>query len=346
LSLNISLEEIAAAVGGNLKGDPQHKVCGCATLPSANATQLSFIYDKKYLSALKETKAGVVILSADFAVDCHVNALIVDNPYLAYAKAASLIHSTAKAPRSIHSSAVIGKNCSISDNCVISANVVIGDNVCIGSGGRIGPNSVLGDDIVIGENSHIVANVTITSGCRIGNDVNLHPGSVIGSDGFGYAPTENRTWCKIPQLGRVIIGNNVDIGANTTVDCGALDNTIIGNGVKIDNLVQIAHNVEIGDHSAIAGCTGIAGSTKIGKHCTFAGGVGLVGHLTIVDNVHVTGMTMVTHSIKQAGAYSSGTPFQKNSAWLKNAVRFKQLDALTKKINKLIKTNKEHDASR
>jgi len=344
--LNISLEEIATLIGAQLKGDPKHKVTGCATLPSANATQLSFIYDKKYLSALKETKAGVVILSADFVTDCKVNALVVKNPYLAYAKAASLIHSTAKQSGSIHSSVVIGEGCNISDDCVIAANVVIGDNVCIASGGRVGPNSVLGNDIVIGQNINVIANVTITDGCRIGENVSLHPGCVIGSDGFGYAPAENREWCKIPQIGTVIIGNNVDIGANTTIDCGALDNTVIGNGVKIDNLVQIAHNVEIGDHSAIAGCTGIAGSTKIGKHCTFAGGVGLVGHLTIADNVHVTGMTMVTHSIKQAGAYSSGTPFQTNAAWLKNAVRFKQLDVLTKKLNKLIKTNKENDVAR
>jgi len=182
--------------------------------------------------------------------------------------------------------------------------------------------------------------------CRIGDNVTIHSGTVIGSDGFGYAPDANKAWCKIPQLGCVIIGDDVEIGANTSIDCGALDNTVIGNGVKIDNLVQIAHNVEVGDHTAIAACTGIAGSTKIGKHCTFAGGVGLVGHLSIADHVHITGMTMVTHSIKQAGAYSSGTPFQKNADWLKNAVRFKQLDKLTKKLNNLIKLQKDDDAAR
>ncbi len=344
--LNISLEEIAARIGAQLVGDPEHRINSCSTLTSADADQLSFIYDKKYLPALQQSKAGGVILSAQFAADCPAHALIVENPYLAYAKAASFIHSKAKAVGSIHPSAVMGENSRIADDCVIAANVVIGDNVHIGRGGKIGPGSVLGDDIIIGENVNIIANVTITDGCRLGDGVSLHPGCVIGSDGFGYAPAENRAWCKIPQLGVVVIGDNVDVGANTTIDCGALDNTVIGNGVKIDNLVQIAHNVEIGEHSAIAACTGIAGSTKIGKHCTLAGGVGLVGHLTVADNVHVTGMTMVTHSIKQAGAYSSGTPFQSNSAWLKNAVRFKQLDALTKKINKLIKTNKENDGAR
>jgi len=344
--LNIALEKVAALIGAQLKGDPNHLVNGCATLQSANTEQLSFIYNKKYLPALKETKAGVVILSAEFEADCGVNALIVDNPYLAYAKAATLIHSTMQSIGSVHPSAVIGENCDIADDSVIAANVVIGNNVRIGHGAKVGAGSVLGNGINIGMNINIIANVTITDGCRIGDNVTLHPGCVIGSDGFGYAPTESRAWCKIPQLGTVVIGNNVDIGANTTVDCGALDNTVIGDGVKIDNLVQIAHNVEIGEHSAIAGCTGIAGSTVIGKHCTFAGGVGLVGHLNIVDNVHVTGMTMVTHSIKKAGAYSSGTPFQSNSDWLKNAVRFKQLDRLTKKLNKLIKVNKDNDVAR
>jgi UDP-3-O-[3-hydroxymyristoyl] glucosamine N-acyltransferase len=337
----ISLRELATQLGAELKGNPDTIVESCATLESASERQLSFIYNAKYKDYLKETKAGVVILSSTFIDDCPVDALIVSNPYLSYAKAAELIHKKPKLA-GIHLSAVIGHESHIAKDCLIGANVVIGDNVSLLSGCTIGAGCVINDNVVLGKNVQLVANVTIGEGTRIGNDVTVHPGAVIGSDGFGYAPLPKQAgWFKIPQLGHVVIGNDVEIGANTTIDCGALDNTVIGNGVKIDNQVMIAHNVVIGDNTAIAGCTGIAGSTVIGENCTLAGGVGLVGHISIADGVHVTGMTMVTHSIKKAGAYSSGTPFQPNSDWLKNAVRFKQLDKLTKKINKLLKSQKE-----
>lgn len=339
----ISLKELAIAIDADLKGEPTHEVNSCATLECAKPNQLSFIYNKKYNSALNGTKAGVVILSKEFLGEYTGNVLVVENPYLSYAKAASLIYKEAVETGSIHSSVVMGKNASIADSCVLAAHVVIGDNVIIGEASHIGPGCVIANNTVIGKNLHLVANVTLGDSTRIGDNVTIHPSSVIGCDGFGYAPYgHQKGWCKIPQLGHVVIGNDVEIGANTTIDCGALDNTVIGNGVKIDNQVQIAHNVEIGDHTAIAACTGIAGSTKIGKHCTFAGGVGLVGHISIADGVHITGMTMVTHSIKEAGVYSSGTPFQKNSDWLKNAVRFKQLDKLAKKINTLLKLQKEN----
>ncbi|MEE4290372.1 MAG: UDP-3-O-(3-hydroxymyristoyl)glucosamine N-acyltransferase [Cycloclasticus sp.] len=338
----VSLKELAVAIGADVRGDLNHEVNSCATLESARSDQLSFIYNKKYCSDLNSTNAGVVILSEKFLEHYSGNALIVGNPYLSYAKAASILHQTAKAEGSIHSSVVIGRDVNIADDCVIAPNVVIGDNVTIGAGCYIGAGSVIANKVVIGCNLKLIANVTICEGTKIGDDVIIHPSSVIGCDGFGYAPYDNKKgWCKIPQLGHVVLGNDVEIGSNTTIDCGALDNTIIGNGVKIDNQVQIAHNVEIGDHTAIAACTGIAGSTKIGRYCTLAGGVGLVGHIEIVDGVHVTGMTMVTHSIKEPGAYSSGTPFQKNAEWLKNAVRFKQLDKLSKKINLLLKSEKE-----
>ncbi len=339
----ISLKELAIAIDADLKGDPAHEVSSCATLGLAKSNQLSFIYNKKYNSALNDTKAGVVILSEEFLGDYTGNALVVKNPYLSYAKAATLIYQEPIKAGNIHSSVVIGKEVSIADDCVLAANVVIGDNVTIGDACHIGPGCVIASNVVIGKNLNLVANVTLSDSTKVGDNVTIHPSTVIGCDGFGYAPYGHQQgWCKIPQLGHVVIGNDVEIGSNTTIDCGALDNTVIGNGVKIDNQVQIAHNVEIGDHTAIAACTGIAGSTKIGKHCTFAGGVGLVGHISITDGVHITGMTMVTHSIKTAGVYSSGTPFQTNSDWLKNAVRFKQLDKLAKKINTLLKLQKEN----
>lgn len=338
----VSLKELAIAIDADLKGDPDHKVNSCATLDSAGSDQLSFIYNKKFISALSDTNAGVVILSEAFLGGCKGNALVVKDPYLSYAKAASILYPKPINDGSIHSSVVIGQHARIADDCVLAPNVVIADNVTIGKACYIGPGCVIANDVAIGDNINLVANVTLGKGTHIGNRVTIHPSTVIGSDGFGYAPYgHQKGWCKIPQLGHVVIGDDVEIGSNTTVDCGALDNTVIGNGVKIDNQVQIAHNVEIGDHTAIAACTGIAGSTKIGKHCTFAGGVGLVGHISIADGVHITGMTMVTHSIKTPGAYSSGTPFQTNAEWLKNAVRFKQLDKLTKKINLLIKSQKE-----
>lgn len=339
----LTLQELAVAIDADLIGDPNYQISSCATLESARSDQLSFIYNKKYITDLQTTNAGVVILSDAFLAGYDGNALIVKNPYLAYAKAANVIHAAPPRLGSIHASVVIGDNANIAEDCVLAPHVVIGDDVTIGKGCYIGPGCVIANKVVIGNNLKLVANVSLGEETKIGDNVTIHPSTVIGSDGFGYAPyNDKKGWCKIPQLGHVVIGNDVEIGSNTSIDCGALDDTVIGDGVKIDNQVQIAHNVVIGDHTAIAACTGIAGSTKIGKYCTFAGGVGLVGHISITDGVHVTGMTMVTHSINEAGVYSSGTPFQKNTDWLKNAVRFKQLDKLTKKINYLIKLKKEN----
>ena len=337
----ISLQQLAEKLDAELFGDPKQLVDSCATLESAKHNQLSFIYNKGYTLALQKTCAGVVILSKEFQGYCPTNALVVANPYLAYAKAATLLNLPKAVNDGVHPSAILGDNVVLSDGCSIAPNVVIGDNVRFGKDTRIGPSSYIADNVVIGEGCEVASNVSILDGTKIGNHAIIYPGAVIGADGFGHVPKGlKKGWLKIPQLGRVIIGNHVEIGANTTIDCGALDNTIIGNGVKIDNLVQIAHNVTIGDHTAIAACTGIAGSSQIGKDCTLAGGVGLVGHLSIADGVHITAMTMVTHSIKEPGAYSSGTPFQENSDWLKNAVRFKQLDKLSKKINGLLRSQK------
>lgn len=336
--MGITLQALAKELDAELKGEPAHYVDACATLVNAKENQLSFIYNKNYLAALETTQAGVVILSSDFSEHCSGNALIVDNPYLAYAKAAVLLNAVDKSKWHVHPTAVIADDCQIPDICAIGANVVISNSVTIGEGCCIGSGTVIGEGVVLGDDVQINSNVTICKSSKIGHRAIIHPGAIIGSDGFGFAPKPNREgWQKIPQLGCVVIGDDVEIGSSTTIDCGALENTIIGNGVKIDNQVMIAHNVVIGEHTAIAGCVGIAGSTTIGKHCTLAGGVGLVGHITIADGVHITGMTMVTHSIKEPGAYSSGTPFQKNSDWLRNAVRFKQLDKLSKKISLLLK---------
>jgi len=339
--LKVSLKDLAKELGAELSGNPIDEVDGCATLDTAKKNQLSFIYNKKYLANLKTTNAGVVILPASFLPDCTTNALVVTNPYFAYAQAATLMSVSKVVSHTIHRSVVIGENCRLPELCEISANVVLGDNVSIGEGAKIGPGCVIENDAIIGANAYLHANVTVSHQCQLGDRAIVHSGAVIGSDGFGFAPMpKNKGWFKIPQLGRVIIGDDVEIGANTAIDRGTLEDTVIGQGVKIDNQVMIAHNVNIGDHTAIAACVGIAGSTHIGKRCTFAGGIGVVGHIHIADDVHISGMSRVTNSIREAGIYSSGTPLQKNSDWRKNAVRFKQLDKLFKKVDNIIKKGK------
>ena len=328
-----SLAELALYLNAEVQGDKKRVITGCATLDNADVNQLSFIYDNKYLPALRITKAGVVILSSSFLGECPVDALLVENPYLAYAKAAGFLLESQEESVGIHPSANIGKNCSIPASCIVKANAVIADNVSLGDNCTIGYSSVIESGCRIGADTVIMSRATICHDVLIGKRVLIHSGAVIGGDGFGFAK-DGECWVKIPQIGTVILGDNTDIGANTTIDRGALGDTVIGNGVKIDNQVQIAHNVVIGDNTAIAACTGIAGSSLIGKNCTLAGGVGLVGHISLVDGVHITAMTMVTSSINKSGVYSSGTPFQKNSDWLKNAVRFKQLNKLFKTINK------------
>jgi UDP-3-O-[3-hydroxymyristoyl] glucosamine N-acyltransferase len=266
--------------------------------------------------------------------ECPTNALIVADPYVSYAKIALLLNPAPSFDSQIDPTAVIAASASIADAVYIGAHCVIGENVIIDSGSVIGPGCVIEQACCIGRNSRLVANVTLCTGVSIGERCLIHPGVVIGSDGFGVANDHGR-WIKVPQLGKVRIGNDVEIGANTTIDRGALDDTVIEDGVKLDNLIQVAHNVKIGAHTVIAGCVGIAGSAEIGKHCAIGGGVGVLGHLQIADGVQVTAMSMVTKSIKAPGVYSSGVPLQTNRDWHKNAVRFKQLDELAARVKEL-----------
>ena len=281
-----------------------------------------------------------MIVSPQMLGFCPSAALVSDNPYLSYAKATRLFKKANRVAEGVHPSAVMAASAHIAKGVCIGANAVIGERVCIGAGTSIGPGCVIADDVSIGEQGLLHANVSLYNGVQIGNQVTLHSGSVIGADGFGFAPS-SAGWQKIEQLGTVVIGNQVEIGANTSVDRGALDNTVIGNNVIIDNLVQIAHNVVIGDGTAIAGCTAVAGSTQIGKNCTIAGGVGIVGHIHLTDGVHVTAMTLVTKSIDKPGSYSSGTPMMETKLWHKAAVRFSQLNTMAKQLTGLIKNNKK-----
>ena len=332
-----TLAQIAKYVDAKLVGDANVQISAIAPLANAIAGDLSFIVAEKYLTELEATAASAVIIPPDLAEHWSGNALVTTNPYLAYAKAAELFNKKSTVPRGIHPSVVIGDNCTIAENVYIAANVVIGNNVTIAAGTIIGANTVIGNDCEIGENCEFKAHVTVCDDVHLGKHCIVHSGAILGCDGFGNA-NDNGVWHKIPQLGGVRIADDVEIGANTTIDCGTLGDTIIGTGVRIDNLVQIAHNVVIGAHTAIAACCGIAGSTEIGQYCMLAGQVGVNGHIKICDHVILTAKAMVTNSIDKPGVYSSGTGIMEASLWRKSVVHFRNLDKIVKKIKQLGKT--------
>lgn len=259
---------------------------------------------------------------------------MVANPYAAFARVATLLGPRRLRRSGIHPSVVTGDNCRIDETAWIGPHCVLEDGVVIGAGTQLAAGCFVGGGSRIGSGGVIHPNVVICPGVAIGDRVMLHPGVVIGSDGFGFAGDEGE-WLKVPQLGDVRIGNDVEIGANTTIDRGTLDSTVIEDGVKLDNQIQVAHNVHIGAHTVIAGCTGISGSVRIGRHCMIGGGAGLVGHIEIADDVTVTGMTLVTQSIGRPGVYSSGLPAQESTAWYRNTVRLRQLDSLARRLQAL-----------
>ena len=329
-----TLKEIAEHIDGQVQGDHQYRVSKIATLQDAQEGQLTFLSNKKYKKHLASTAAGAVIVTKDIADLVVGNAIIVDDPYVAYAQAARLLNPFKKYQAGIHPTASISAGSDIHPSVLIGASVVIGSGVVIAENVVIGAGCVLLDDITIGDSTHLMQNITVCDGVIIGDRCNISPGVVIGADGFGIANNKGK-WIQVPQLGSVTIGDDVDIGANTTIDCGAIDDTIIRNGVKLDNQIQVGHNVIIDENTVIAGCTGIAGSTYIGKNCIIGGGVCISGHLTIVDSVQVTGMTMVTKSIKFAGSYSSGIPAEPSQQWHKNTVHYRQIDKLIARVKKL-----------
>ncbi|MBL4764333.1 MAG: UDP-3-O-(3-hydroxymyristoyl)glucosamine N-acyltransferase [Colwellia sp.] len=311
-------------------------ISSLATLANAKLGQVAFLANNKYVSQLCTTKASAVIVSPETLPQCPVNALVMDNPYMGYALLANLLDTTPTVANGIHQSAVIaddvelGENVSIGANSVIESGVHLADNVSIGAGCFIGENVSIGKGTTLWSNISIYHRVVIGQACLI------QANTVIGSDGFGYAPVNTQyKWHKIPQLGSVIIGDHVEIGASTTIDRGALENTLIKDGVILDNQIQIAHNVIIGENTAMAACSVIAGSTVIGKNCTIAGLVGINGHINITDNCIFTGMAMVTKDITNSGVYSSGMPAAPNKEWHKTNARVKRLDSLTKRVKEL-----------
>lgn len=334
--MTFTLGDIANHINADLHGDADCEIDNISTLANARPGSITFLANRRYASQLTNTRASAVILQAQ---DIEANpsfSLVVEDPYLGFACVANLFYPRKNPDPGIHPTAVIGNNVYIDPAARVGAYVVIGEGVHIGSGVDIGPGCIIDDEVHIGKESKIYANVVILKEVKIGERVILHPGVTIGSDGFGLANT-NGEWIKIPQIGSVLIGNDVEIGANSSIDRGALENTVIENGVKIDNQVQIGHNVHIGAHTAIAGCTGIAGSTKIGKRCMIGGAVGISGHIEITDDVIITAMSGVANSIREPGVYSSGFPAMEAKAWRKNVASLKHLYSLNSRLNKLEK---------
>ena len=339
--MSYTLEELAKKIGAtvvyaNSQIDEHCIISSLATLKSAKEGQVAFLANSKYSQQLESTKASVVILSEDCLENSPCHSLLMENPYMGYALTAQLLDTTPKTSQNVHPSAVVhasvklGENVTIGANSVIEACVVLANNVAIGAG------CFLGENVSIGENTSLWSNISIYHRVVIGSDCLIQANTVIGADGFGYA-NEKGKWLKIPQLGTVVIGNKVEIGASTSIDRGALDDTIIKDGVILDNQVQIAHNVIIGENTAIAGCSVIAGSTTIGKNCTIAGMVAINGHLSIADGCVFTGCAMVIKSITEAGIYSSGIPVLSNKEWRKASVHIRNLNTMSKRIRALEK---------
>lgn len=332
----MTLGQLAEALGATLKGPEALQITGLATLQEAGPTQLSFLANPQYRKYLDNSQAGAVLLKAADAESFAGNALIVADPYLAYARISHLFDPKPKAEAGIHPSAVVAEDAQVDASASIGPFAVVESGARIGANVSIGAHCFIGARCVVGEGGWLAPRVTLYHDVTIGKRVVIQSGAVIGGEGFGFA-NEKGIWRKIAQIGGVTIGDDVEIGVNTAVDRGALSDTRIGDGVKLDNQIQIAHNVQIGDHTAMAACVGISGSTRIGKHCMLAGGVGLVGHIDICDNVFVSGMTMVTRSITEPGSYSSGTAMQPLADWRKSAARIRQLDDMAKRLQQLEK---------
>ncbi len=319
-----SLGELAVRFGLELQGDPDLRVSRVATLQNASPGTVGFLANARYRKALESTRATAVILTREQAGHCRVAALIHPNPYAAYARVAEVLHPAAPTAPGVDATAVVSPQAVVPASASVGALSIVEAGVVLGEHVVVGPGCILRSGARIGADTQLVARVTICPRVTIGRRCILHPGVVIGADGFGFA-MEQRRWIKVPQVGGVTIGDDVEIGANTTVDCGAIEDTVIENGVKLDNQIQIGHNVCIGEHTAIASCTGVSGSTTIGRRCMIGGLVGFAGHLTIADDVVITGMSMISASILKSGSYSSGIPAEETRVWWRKVAMFRKL---------------------
>jgi len=338
----VRLGELAALLGAELRGDADRLIHRLGPLDTADATTVSFVANPRYQAQLAQTQAGCVIVAPALAdlVAARSAALVCADPYLAFARLTQWWSSRTRRPATpgVHVSAVVEEGAFIDPSASIGAMAFIGRGARIGAAAVVGPQCHVGDDAVVGAATWLKARVMLSEACRIGERGIVHGGAVIGADGFGFAPHQGR-WEKIEQLGTVQIVDELEIGANTCIDRGALDDTVLADGVKLDNLVQIGHNVRIGAHTAFAGCVGVAGSAHIGAHCTAGGGAIILGHLEIVDHVHITAATLITRSIHKPGQYSGAFPFDDNASWEKNAATLRQLHTLRERLRALEKKN-------
>lgn len=340
------IDEIARRFGLDVRGDGSGAIHGVAPLARAGAGELAFLANPRYASDLATTRAGVVVLQAEHADASPVPALVARDPYLAYARIAALFEHHPAARPGVHPTAVVAPDAHVDPTASVGPGCVVESGATIAAGAWLGPLCVIGHGCSVGAQSRLVARVTLVTRVVLGQRVLIHPGAVLGADGFGIARGSDG-WVKVPQLGGVRIGDDCEIGANTTIDRGALEDTVLEADVRLDNQIQIAHNVHIGAHSALAGCAAVAGSANIGRNCLIGGSAGVLGHLTVADGVTITAMTLVTHSIHTPGVYSSGAPLEENRAWRKNAARMRQLDAMARRVAALEKTletmNKERN---
>lgn len=326
------LDALAERFGLTLHGDGSVEIAGVCTLANGRPDAITFLANRQYRKYLADTRAGAVIVAASDREAACGPVLVADDPYLAYARIAALF---AEPPAAWPAGGFhVHPDADLADDVTLAPGVCVGAGAHIGAGGSVGPNTVIGAGARIGDQARIGANVSIGEGVRIGDRVLIHAGAVIGGRGFGLAQDAG-AWVEVPQLGSVAIGDDVEIGANAAIDRGAVEDTVIGDGVKIDNLVQIAHNVRVGDHTAIAAMAGIAGSSEIGGHCLIGGAVGVTGHVKIGDRVAITGMTLVSRSIDEPGMYSSGWPVTTNGEWRKQVARLRRLDKLDARVKSL-----------
>jgi len=345
--MSLSLGELAVRFGCELRGDPDMHVERVAPLAKADERSIAFLANPRYRAQLAATRAGAVVLNAASADECPTAVLLCDNPYATFARIATILHPLPQLEPGVHPSAVVAASARIDPSAQVAAYAIVGPNVEVGARAFVGPHCCLEEGVQLAADVRLVARVTLCRAVQIGTRAVLQPGVVIGGDGFGFTP-ERGTWLKVPQLGTARIGADVEIGANTTIDRGAIDDTVIEEGVKLDNLIQIGHNVRIGAHSALAACVGVAGSTTIGKRCMIGGGAGFAGHLTIADDVVITGYSAVTHSIARPGVYSGTLPVEEAHAWRRLVARFKRSGLLETRVRALeraagLKSGREED---
>jgi len=337
-----TLRELAEVIGAEIQGDETLVISSVATLENAVQGQLSFLANGKYRAQLEMTQASAVLISPKTLDGFNGNALVLNDPYVGFARVAQLLDNTPKSAVGIDKTAVIHSSASLGEGVAVGANAVISENAILGENVQVGPGCVIGQNSILGSGTRLWANVTLYHNVHLGQDCIIHSGAVLGSDGFGYA-NERGQWIKIPQTGGVRIGNRVEIGASSTIDRGALEHTEIHDGAILDNQVQIAHNDVIGENVAIAGNSTIAGSTKIGKYCIIGGNSAVAGHLIIADGTHISGGTNVINNIHEPGVYTSTTVAIPNKIWRRNTVRLKNLDELFLRVKQLEKCVKIED---